>query len=131
MDMKKILYLILIAALVFALGACSAQSGEENRNQSEVQEETTPDADWNIPETTEMSDEVTDLFNKAMEELTGVDYEPVGLLGEKEGVYCILCRASVVVPDAKPYYSLVYVSEDGIHNIWDIWMGAHSEKQDQ
>jgi hypothetical protein len=44
-------------------------------------------------------------------------------------VYCVLCRAAVVSPDAKPYYALVYVSDDGLENIWDIWMGAHVEKK--
>lgn len=76
-----------------------------------------------------MTDEVTAVFEKAMEGLAGVNYEPVGYLGEKDSVYCILCRATVVSPDAKPYYALVYVSEAGVQNIWDIWMGAHAEKK--
>ena len=37
---------------------------------------------------------------------------------------------TLVSPDAKPYYALVYVTEDGLQNIWDIWMGAHSEKKE-
>lgn len=76
-----------------------------------------------------MTDEVTAVFEKAMEGLAGVNYEPVGYLGEKDSVYCILCRATVVSPDAKPYYALVYVSEAGVQNIWDIWMGVHTEKK--
>ena len=72
---------------------------------------------------------VDTVFEKAMDGLTGVGYEPVGYLGEKDGVYCILCRATVVYPDAKPYYALVYVSDEGLQNIWDIWMGAHAEKK--
>jgi hypothetical protein len=130
--MKKVMYSILIAVLALSLCACSTQGGEEGQDQEQAaaEEVTTPDADWDIPETTELTDEVRALFDKAMEGLTGVGYEPVGLLGEKDGVYCILCRATVIVPDAKPYYSLVYVSEDGLQNIWDIWMGAHSEKEE-
>lgn len=128
--MKKIAYIFLIAVMIFSLGACAAQSGEEKQDQTVVQEETAPDADWNIPETVEMTDEVTEMFNKAMEDLTGVDYVPEGLLGEKDGTYCILCRATVIYPDAKPYWSLVYVNDEGVQNIWDIWMGAHAEKSE-
>ena len=61
--------------------------------------------------------------------LTGVGYEPVGYLGEKDGVYCVLCRATVVYPGAKPFYALVYVSDEGLQNIWEIWMGVHAEKK--
>ena len=119
--MKKYL-LIIIVFMMLSLSACS-------RKNEQTESSGSPDADWNLPETIEMTDDVSAAFDKAMDGLTGVDYEPLGYLGEKDGVYCILCRATVVYPDAKPYYTLVYVSDDGIHNIWDIWMGAHSEKK--
>ena len=86
------------------------------------------DAEWNLPETIEMTEEISTIFNRAMEGLVGVNYEPLGYLGEKDGVYCILCRATVVYPGAKPYYALVYVNDTGVQNIWDIWMDAHSKK---
>ena len=73
-----------------------------------------------------MTDEVTALFNSAMEGLVSVSYEALGFLGEKDGVYCILCRATGVYPGATPYYALVYVTEAGVQNIWEIWMDAHS-----
>ncbi|MBR5341959.1 MAG: hypothetical protein IK151_08570 [Erysipelotrichaceae bacterium] len=115
---KNVLFLI-VMILVLLSGCNKSTAAQES-----------PDADWNLPETIEISDDITAVFNKAMEGLTGVDYEPLGYLGEKDGVYCILCRATVVYPDAKPYYALVYVGNDGVHNIWDIWMGAHSEKKE-
>ena len=120
--MKKYCLMFIIVFLFMLSGCAKAKEQTESAES--------PDADWDLPETIEMSDDVTALFDKAMAELTGVDYEPLGYLGEKDGVYCILCRARVVYPDAKPYYALVYVSNDGIHNIWDIWMGAHSEKKE-
>jgi hypothetical protein len=124
-DMKKIVAAVLAAMMIVSLGACGKVQDKAN-----VQTKTaTPDADWSLPETVEMTEEVTAVFDHAMEGLTGVDYEPVGYLGEKDGVYCVLCRAAVVSPDAKPYYALVYVSDDGLENIWDIWMGAHVEKK--
>ena len=133
--MKKIAAAVLAVLMVLSLAACAgAEEKPKTQAQTQTQEQTqteaaTPDADWNLPETIEMSDEVTAVFEKAMDGLTGVDYEPIGYLGEKDGVYCVLCRATVVYPDAKPYYALVYVSDDGMQNIWDIWMGAHAEKK--
>ena len=133
--MKKIAAAVLAVLMVLSLAACAgAEEKPKTQAQTQTQEQTqteaaTPDADWNLPETIEMSDEVTVVFEKAMDGLTGVGYEPVGYLGEKDGVYCVLCRATVVYPDAKPYYALVYVSDDGMQNIWDIWMDAHAEKK--
>ena len=86
------------------------------------------DADWNLPETIGMTEKAASAFHHAMEGLVGVDYEPLGFLGEKGGLYCILCRATVVYPGAKPYYALVYVNDAGVQNIWEIWMDAHSKK---
>lgn len=131
--MKKIAAVVLSVMLIFLMAACAgADEKTEVQEQTQEQAQTeaaTPDADWNLPETTEMTEEVTAVFEKAMDGLTGVGYEPVGYLGEKDGVYCVLCRATVVYPDAKPYYALVYVSDEGLQNIWDIWMGAHAEKK--
>jgi predicted small lipoprotein YifL len=125
--MKKTIAAVLAAMMIVSLGACGKvqEKGEEQTQEQAA----TPDADWSLPETIEMTEEVTAVFDQAMEGLTGVDYKPVGYLGEKDGVYCVLCRAAVVSPDAKPYYALVYVSDDGLENIWDIWMGAHVEKK--
>ena len=133
--MKKIAAAVLAAMMVLSLVACAgAEEKAETQEQTQAQEQaqtetTTPDADWNLPETIEMPEEVTAVFEKAMDGLTGVSYEPVGYLGEKDGLYCVLCRATVVYPDAKPYYALVYVNDKGLQNIWDIWMGAHAEKK--
>ena len=133
--MKKIAAAVLAVLMVLSLAACAgAEEKPKTQAQTQTQEQTqteaaTPDDDWNLPETIAMTEEVTAVFEKAMDGLTGVDYEPIGYLGEKDGVYCVLCRATVVYPDAKPYYALVYVSDEGLQNIWDIWMGAHAEKK--
>lgn len=92
-----------------------------------VPEKDEPVAEWMIPESTEMTEAVTSLFRHATEELDGVDYEPIAFLGESDGVFCVFCRATGVYPDAKPYYTLVYLSEDGVQNIWDIWMEKHAK----
>jgi hypothetical protein len=123
--MKKIGAIVLGMMLFLSLTVCA---GAEATKQTQI-DTNEPDAAWNLPETIEMTKEVTAVFEKAMDGLTGVGYEPLGYLGEKDGVYCVLCRATVVYPNAKPYYALVYVSDEGLKNIWDIWMGAHAEKK--
>lgn len=60
----------------------------------------------------EIPQEVLDAFSKAVEGLTGCVYEPVALLASQvvAGMnYCLLCRLTVVYPDAQPTYALVYV----------------------
>lgn len=70
---------------------------------------------WSLCESIEMTQELSDLFEKAMAEQVGVDYTPMALLATQlvSGTnYCFLCRAAVVYPDALPYYALVYVYQD-------------------
>lgn len=60
----------------------------------------------------EIPQEVLDAFNKAIEGLEGCTYEPIALLASQvvAGMnYCLLCRLTVVYPDAQPAYALVYV----------------------
>ncbi len=132
----RILAAVAVMILVTACGNAASQSAGQAQSKpaqsdgSAQTEQNTPDADWNLPDTIDMTAEVTEVFNNAMNGMTGVDYEPMGYMGEKDGVYCILCRATVVYPGATPYYTLVYVNDQGVQNIWDIWMGAHSEKKE-
>ena len=54
-------------------------------------------------------------FEKATETLTGMEYEPVAVLGTQVVAgtnYCILCRGRATVPDAVPAVELVYIYED-------------------
>lgn len=54
-------------------------------------------------------------FEKASEYLTGTSYTPIRVLSSQvvAGMnYCILCQAQVMVPEAKPYYTLAFVYED-------------------
>ena len=112
--MKRVLSLFITVLMLLGTGSVRAETAELN-------------PDWNLPETIEITDEIADLFDKATEGLTGVSYEALGFLGEKDGVFCILCRATVIYPDAEPYYALVYITSDGVQNIWEIWMDAHSK----
>lgn len=54
-------------------------------------------------------------FEKASEYLTGASYTPIRVLSFQvvAGMnYCILCQAHIVIPEAKPYYTLAFVYED-------------------
>lgn len=67
---------------------------------------------WTQSESPAMTEEAQQAFEQAMEGLVGVDYKPVALLGSQvtNGAnYAILCEATVVYPDAEPYYAIVYV----------------------
>ena len=62
-----------------------------------------------------ITDDVQQVFDKAMESLVGVDYKPVAYLGYQVVAgknHCLLCQAKVVYPNAQPYYALVYIYED-------------------
>ena len=63
----------------------------------------------------EIPQEVLDAFNKAIEGLESCTYEPIALLASQvvAGMnYCLLCRLTVVYPDAQPTYALVYVYQN-------------------
>ena len=82
--------------------------------------------EWNLPETTEVTADLKAEFDKAMAGLLGVNYEPVAFLADKDGVNCFLARCTAVYPDAKPYYALVYMNDEGVKNVWDLWLDAHA-----
>ncbi len=94
--MKKIIALILIAASLF----CTAGIAE------------TMLGGWAVPEDAALTEEVLDIFGKAVEGLVGSKFEPIALLGTQvvSGTnYCILCRVTPVVPDAQAHWTMVYV----------------------
>ena len=80
--------------------------------------------------TPELTEEILAMFEKAIDSLTGVNYTPVAVLGVLDDTYCILCKAAVVYPDAKPYNVLMYVNGDGIQNIYELWIDKHAEKEE-
>ena len=70
---------------------------------------------WSATSETSLTEEAQAAFEKAVEGLTGVDYEPVDLLATQVVAgtnYCFLCRGTVVYPGAQPAYFLMYVYED-------------------
>ena len=70
---------------------------------------------WEQAETPELTAEIKDAFAKALEGLTGADYEPVALLATQvvSGTnYCIVCASTLTVPDAEEGWTLAYLYED-------------------
>ena len=65
---------------------------------------------WDTNVEPEITEEVQALFEKALDGLLGVKYTPIAVLGRQENALCILSRAAVVYPGAKPYYALVDIS---------------------
>ena len=91
-------------------------------------EETEPVAGgWtaNAEDPTLIPEEALEAFNKATEELVGCDYEPIALLGSQVVAgtnYCLLCKCTVVTPDAPVSYVLMYIYSgvDGTNEVLDI-----------
>ena len=70
---------------------------------------------WAYADSYEVTDEMKDRLNKALEETVGAEYEPIANLGTQvvAGLNrCLLCRITPVVPDPVSHYALVYVYED-------------------
>ena len=70
---------------------------------------------WTVAEDNEVTEELRTVFDKAVEKLLGVGYEPIAYLGSQTVAglnHCFLCKATVIYPDAKPTYALVYIHAD-------------------
>ena len=90
----------------------------------------TGETEWDMSIPPEITEEIQSTFDRALENLTGVNYTPLAVLGVMDDTYCILCRAVAVYPDAKPYNVLVYVNENGIQNIYELWIEKHAVKEE-
>lgn len=87
-------------------------------------------SDWDLSAPTELTEEVRAIFDRATEGLLGVSYVPVCVLGVQGDTYCILCKATVIYPNAEPNNVLVYVNKDGIQNIYELWIDKHDKKEE-
>ncbi len=100
MNMKKMLSFVLAALLLLSVAAAVAEPMVGG---------------WSVAENNAVTEEQKVVFNKAIEKLMGVSYEPVAYLGSQlvAGTnHCFLCKATVIYPDAVPSYKLVYIYQD-------------------
>ncbi len=133
--MKKIISIVL-SSLIVATGLAACKSDEViesstsvseddtvatdesttiTTEESQVQTENNDMTEWIVPESTDITPELADLFSRAIDGLVGVGYTPklyLGYLVSGGTIHCFLCESVVIVPDAVPYWSLVYVFED-------------------
>lgn len=87
---------------------------------------------WSYADSYEITDELLDCFNKALEGTLGSNFTPVAQLGTQVVAgtnRCILAEVTPVVPDPVPHYALVYVYENleggaELLNIVDFDFGA-------
>jgi len=85
------------------------------------------DENWTSPESNAMTEELQAKFDAAMANLEGATHTPLAYLGSNGTVDCFFCRSEAVVPEPVPYYTLVYIGENGVQNIYDVWVEAHTE----
>ena len=112
---------------IYEFGGINTWDGGIEINASAISD--TEETEWDAAISPELTEEIQSTFDRALENLTGVNYTPVAVLGVKDDTYCILCKAAVVYPDAKPYNVLVYVNKDGIQNIYELWIEKHAMKE--
>lgn len=101
--MKKMFIIVLALLMLCSTAACGQKKAEAQVGG------------WTLNESAEMSEDARKAFDKAVEGLMGVNYSPAALLGTQlvSGTnYCVLCEATVVYPDAQPYWALVYIYAD-------------------
>ena len=129
--MKKLVCLVI--ALVLMLTVCAASAEMMVGGWEMVPAQSAILTEEAQPEPM-MTDEAADAFRKAMEKLDGAEYTPVALLATQlvAGTnYCILCQGKYVVPDAKPFWALVYIYADlegnaEIMNIYELYIDMHA-----
>ncbi len=81
---------------------------------------------WTAPESPEVTDEAKAALEKAVEKMTGAEYEPVALLATQvvAGLnYAVFCAVTPVVPNAETGYAVVHVYEDlqGNASVTDVF----------
>ncbi len=90
---------------------------------------------WTPVQDVTVTDELKDLFTKALGGLVGADHQPVLLLETQvvSGVnYCFLCKSTPVYPGAQAHYTLVFVNNDAagnasLLNIADLDLGVFND----
>ena len=121
-EFKKALTVFGIALIVLSATACSTAKEE------------IIDGGWETVEDGEITTELQELFDKATEELEGVDYTPVKLL-ETQVVsgtnYKFLCDATVVSPDAETKQMIVTIYQDLQGNVEILDIQDAEQKSDQ
>lgn len=145
--MKKVMVLAFAGVLAMAPAAYAgtkAQAGTQTAGQaingSDDSDISVVDGGWEVNSgklSMKANKDAREAFNKAVDGLVGYDYEPIAVLGTQVVAgtnYSILCRGTVVYPDAEPEFVIATVYEDldgkaEITGVKTIFKG--SEKKDK
>ena len=71
---------------------------------------------WSYNEgSTALSDnkDVETAFNKAIEKLTGVSYEPIAYIAKSDSQYAVFTKATTAAQNAKKSFVVMYINSDG------------------
>ncbi|MBQ6468479.1 MAG: hypothetical protein IJJ50_00305 [Lachnospiraceae bacterium] len=112
--MKKIIALILTGMMILSIAACGAAKAPESA-AAENTEENSIVGGYERTDSTEVTEEIRALVEKATEKMVGAEYEPVAYVAKQivSGTnHRILCRVKAVTPDAAAKYALVTIYED-------------------
>ncbi|MBO4889100.1 MAG: hypothetical protein J5589_12445 [Firmicutes bacterium] len=110
--MKKVFAIILVAAMICTLTACTKKNVE---TVTEEETENTIVGGWTKPDSTEVTDEIRELVAKATEKLLGAEYTPIAFIGSQlvAGMnYKVLCAITPVTPNATAHYAVVVIYKD-------------------
>lgn len=106
-----------LAVSLLAGGAVSASAlsvRDKFSTSSVISEENSLFSGWKRTASPELTDKVTALFRKASDGLEGASYTPVALLATRTTAsgtqYRLLCRQTLVIPDAEEQYVVVTLS---------------------
>ena len=69
---------------------------------------------------TEVTPELSELFDQALDGFVGVGYTPKFYLGSFDNggtVHCFLCESTVVTANPVSYWSFVFITDDGAGNV--------------
>ena len=111
--MRKLIAMLMALMMLFGIGAACAEGEKTGEETPAVGGPAV--GSWAAAEFTEITPDELAVFDKAVEGLMGVKYEPVLLLGTQVVAgtnYAFLCKGTVVYPDALPYWYILYVYED-------------------
>ncbi len=129
--MKKIYRQLVAAGMALALavgtaGCVQAVHAEEKKESAAV-------GGWEEAQDGTITEDLQELFDKAMEGLVGVDYSPIELL-EKQIVsgtnYRFLCESRVVYPGAAVRKAVVTIYEDLEGNVSILDIEAEEESEE-
>lgn len=125
--MKKMILMILCAAMLLSLAACGQKNAEQPAAEQPAAEEAPAEESstsllggWTPAESVALTVEAQELLAKATEKLLGSRYTPVLYLGTQVVAgrnHALLCRVAPVTADPVETYAIVKLYEDTQGNV--------------